>query len=211
MGDTNSEFIFSIDPGIVNVGVVCLNYKTDRIHFANKLTIAPSLKSLTNEAEIIPRVYKLFFDPVSPYRTMINESRVVLIEIQMKRKFLLIQNIIGAFCFAFNLDYEFVSPKSIKGYFGTGKYSRLKKGIRVKDNHKANKVEAVLKAMELFPTHMSKIQISKRDDVADALLQAYWYGKTKFLAEPKKATQRQVRKRSLKKPKESSKKRQKKT
>lgn len=179
MGDSTSDYIFSIDPGIVNVGVACYNGKTGDILFANKLTLAPSLRVMENEAEIIPRVYKLFFDDAnSPYKKMIDNSRIVLIENQMKRKMLLIQHVIGALCFANNINYEFVAPQSIKAHFKTGARSRAEKGIVLKGNktnHKANKALGIEKARALFPEYMSKVSVSKQDDIADALLQAVWY------------------------------------
>lgn len=179
MGDSTSDYIFSIDPGIVNVGVACYNGKTGDILFANKLTLAPSLRVMENEAEIIPRVYKLFFDDAnSPYKKMIDNSRIVLIENQMKRKMLLIQHVIGALCFANNINYEFVAPQSIKAHFKTGSRSRAEKGIVLrgnKTNHKANKALGIEKAKALFPEYMSKVSVSKQDDIADALLQAVWY------------------------------------
>lgn len=187
MGDNNSDYIFSIDPGIVNVGVACYNGVTGDILFANKLTLASSLKVMNNEAEIIPRVYKLFFDNKnSPYKKMIDNSRIVLIENQMKRKMLLVQHVIGALCFAYNINYEFVAPQSIKAHFKTGARARAEKGIVLKGNktnHKANKKIGIAKAKELFPEYMSKVSASKQDDIADALLQAVWYsqGGEKFI------------------------------
>lgn len=178
MGDSDSDYIFSIDPGIVNVGAACYNGTTGDILFAGKLTLAPSLKIMENEAEIIPRVYKLFFDSNSPYRKMINHSKIVLIENQMKRKILLVQHVIGALCFANNINYEFVAPQSIKAHFKTGSRSRAENGIVLKGNktnHAANKKMGIAKAIELFPEYMKKVSVSKQDDIADALLQALWY------------------------------------
>jgi hypothetical protein len=178
MGDDTSDYIFSIDPGIVNIGAACYNGKTKDILFANKLTLAPSMKAMANEAEIIPRVFKLFFDNASPYKKMIDNSKIVLIENQMKRKMLLIQHVIGAICFANNINYQFVAPQSIKVHFDTGKKSRAKQGIKLKGNktnHKANKKMGIAKAIELFPAYMKKVSVTKQDDIADALLQAVWY------------------------------------
>lgn len=182
MGDSTSDYIFSIDPGIVNIGAACYNGKTKEILFANKLTLAPSLKAMENEAEIIPRVYKLFFDDVnSPYKKMIDNSKIVLIENQMKRKMLLIQHVIGAICFEKNIKYEFVAPQCIKTHFGTGSRTRAKSGVILKGkktNHKANKKMGIAKANELFPEYMKNVSITKQDDIADALLQALWYYET---------------------------------
>jgi hypothetical protein len=204
MGDISSDYIFSIDPGIVNVGVACYNGVNGDILFANKLTLAPSLKVMENEAEIIPRVYKLFFDNEnSPYKKMIDNSRIVLIENQMKRKMLLVQHVIGALCFASSINYEFVAPQSIKAHFKTGARSRAEKGIVLKGkktNHKANKKLGIEKAKELFPEYMSKVSVAKQDDIADALLQAVWYsqGGDKFI-EKKNETLSKKRKATTKK------------
>ena len=178
MADSGSDYIFSIDPGIVNVGAACYNGKTGEILFAGKLTLAPSLKVMENEAEIIPRVYKLFFDNNSPYRKMINHSKIVLIENQMKRKILLVQHVIGALCFANNINYEFVAPQSIKAHFNTGSRARAQNGVVLKGkktNHAANKKMGIAKAKELFPEYMKKVSVAKQDDIADALLQAVWF------------------------------------
>lgn len=179
MGDPSSDYIFSIDPGIVNIGAACYNGKTKDILFANKLTLAPSMKAMANDAEIIPRVFKLFFDVVnSPYRKMIDNSKVVLIENQMKTKMKIIQHVIGALCFANGINHEFVAPQSIKAHFKTGKKTRADNGIKLKGNktnHKANKKMGIAKAKELFPKYMEKVSTTKQDDIADALLQAVWY------------------------------------
>jgi hypothetical protein len=179
MGDKTSDFVFSIDPGIVNIGVCCYNGATREIIFAGKLMIAPSMKDLPSEAELIPRIFKLFFDDKkSPYKKMIDASKVVVIENQMKRKMLLVQHIIGTFCFRSNLDYMFADPRSVKAHFKTGKKTRKDTGKAVKGaktNYKANKEMALAKAVELFPVYMAGVSATKKDDVADALLQAVWY------------------------------------
>lgn len=180
MGDPTSTLVFSIDPGIVNVGVTFYDYGKGEVLFADKLTLAPSLKAMKNEEEIIPRVFKLFFDDAnSPYKKMINSSRIVLIENQMKRKMLLIQHVIGALCFAGNLDYKMVAPQSVKAHFDTGSYARQKVGVVVKgkkNNHAANKKMAIEKAKELHPQLLERCGKLKQDDIADSLLQAIWYG-----------------------------------
>lgn len=184
MGDPESNYIFSIDPGIVNIGAACYNGKTGEILFANKLAIAPSLKAMANDAEYVPRIFKLFFSKESPYRKMMNHSKIVLIEIQMKARIKIVQHVIAALCFNNNINYEFVAPQLIKNHFNTGAKARAKQGVVLKGkktNHGANKKMGIEKAKELFPDFMKKLSASKQDDVADALLQAVWYsqkGKT---------------------------------
>lgn len=180
MGDPDSTYIFSIDPGIVNVGVTFYDYAKGEVLFSDKLTLCPSLKALKSEEELIPRIYKLFFDDKnSPYKKMINSAKIVLIENQMKRKMLLIQHVIGAICFCNNIDYKMVAPQSIKAHFDTGSYARKKTGNEVKgkkNNHGANKKMAIAKAAELHPQLIENCDKTKQDDIADSLLQAIWYG-----------------------------------
>lgn len=180
MGDPNSTLIFSIDPGIVNVGVALYDYVEKKVVFSGKLTLAPSLKSMGAESSIVPRVFKLFFDDKnSPYKKMINNSKIVLIENQMKRKMLLIQHSIASFCFAGNIDYKMVDPRSIKTHFDIGSYARKKTGTTVKgtkNNHSANKKMAIEKIQEICPDIFKNVSVSKQDDMADSLLQAIWHG-----------------------------------
>jgi hypothetical protein len=179
MGDPTSTLIFSIDPGIVNVGVALYDYANKNILFSGKLTLAPSLKAIGGEAKIVPRVFKLFFDDNnSPYKKMINNSKIVLIENQMKRKMLLVQHSIASFCFAGNIDYTMVDPRSVKAHFDIGSYARKRAGTSVKGkkNHHVNKKMAILKIQEICPDIFTNVTVSKQDDIADAVLQAIWYG-----------------------------------
>ena len=180
MGDPSSTCVVSIDVGIVNIGFCFYDYATGEVLFADRLTLAPSLKALKSDSEIIPRVFKLFFDDsVSPYKKMINSSRIVLIENQMKARMKIIQHVIGSLCFASNVDYKMVAPQSIKAHFNTGSYARKKAGTTVKgkkNNHRENKKMGIAKAEELHPKLFSKCSKAKKDDIADALLQAVWYG-----------------------------------
>jgi hypothetical protein len=216
MGDPSSTIVFSIDPGIVNVGVCCYDYGTGEVLFADKLTLAPSLKALTNDAEITVRVFKLFFDDKnSPYKKMINSSKMVLIENQMKARMKIIQHVIGAFCFAGNIDYKMVAPQSIKAHFNTGSYARKKAGTEVKgkkNNHRENKKMGIAMAEKLHPQLFSKCSQAKKDDIADALLQAIWYGDKETGTKRKKVKDAPImatgtkRKRTTKKKTTSSKK-----
>lgn len=177
MGDPNSTLIFSIDPGIVNVGVALYDYKEKEVLFAGKLSLAPSLKAMGAESSVVPRVFKLFFDDKnSPYKKMINNSKIVLIENQMNRKMLIIQHSIASFCFVGNIDYKMVDPRSIKKHFDIGSYARKKTGMTTKNNHSANKKMAIEKIQEICPNIFNDVPISKQDDMADSLLQAIWYG-----------------------------------
>lgn len=180
---TVTMLVFSIDPGVVNVGVACYDTETQTVVMADKLSLAPSLKAMENEAEIIPRVYKLFFDETwSPYYRLLQQAQMILVETQMKRKMLLIQHVIGSFCFQKNKNYMFVCPRSVKSHFKTGKHTRKVTGKSVrgaKKNHAANKKMAIHKVNSMFPFFMMSVKTSKQDDVADAILQAVWYANTK--------------------------------
>lgn len=168
-------WILSVDPGIVNVGCALVNAKTGAVGFVNRLTLAPSLKAMSKESEITPRVFKLF---LQEYRSLVDRAAIVLIEQQMKTKMKLIQYSLGAFCMAINKPYRYVGPKSIKAFYNTGKFSRKGTGEAVrgkKNNHAANKKAAIRLALQKWPAVMAKIDKKKQDDAADALLQAAWF------------------------------------
>jgi hypothetical protein len=210
MGDPTSTYIFSIDPGIVNIGVALYDYKTGEVLFADKVQLAPSMKAMGPDSEIVTRVFKLFFDDRhSPYKKMINSAKVVLVENQMKAKMKIIQHVIGAFCFAGNQDHRMVAPQSVKAHFNTGAYARKKNGIVLKgnkNNHAANKKMGIAKATELHPTLFSQCSPSKRDDIADALLQAIYWGDTLSGTKKRKVTSSPVVKRKKRSKKRSKKK-----
>lgn len=182
MGDPTSDLVFSIDIGVVNVGVLLYDKKKNKILFGDKLSLASSLRSVRSEYEYVPRVYKLFFDQfTSKCRKMMDKSCVVLIEKQMKTRMINIQHIISGFCVRFNIKHRLVSPRTIKAFFKIGSKSRKDDGTYVKgvkENHSANKKLAIIKASELFPSYMNSLSSSKKDDVADALLQAIWFSKS---------------------------------
>lgn len=179
--------IFSIDPGIVNIGACLFDSVTGEIVWADKVQLCARMKDMKTEAEIIPRVYKIFF--TEKIYSMIQSAGIVLIEQQMKKKFFLIQYVLGAICFEKNIEYKFVSPRSIKTHFKSGKTSRKKTGTSVrgaKNNHAANKKTAIALATHLFPKFMLRVNVKKRDDVADAILQAKWYADKHIIKKDKK-------------------------
>jgi len=168
--------IFSIDPGIVNIGACLFDTSDNKVIWADKVQLCAKMKDMKTESEIIPRVYKVFF--TDKIFEMIQAADIVLIEQQMKKKFFLIQYVLGAICFEKGIDYKFASPRSVKTYFKSGKTSRKKTGTSVRgsnSNHAANKKTAIELATKLFPSFMLRVNVKKRDDVADAILQAKWY------------------------------------
>jgi hypothetical protein len=175
--------ILSVDVGIVNIGIVCFDTTEKKIVLADKFSLAPRLKALKSEDELVPRVYKLFLDASSKLSKYFKLSDLVLIEQQMKRKMLLIQNILATFCFSMNKDYLFVNPRCVKKYFDIGSFKRKKMGKPVKgakNNHRANKLMAIKKVNEMLPGFLQRFKTSKHDDISDALLQVLWYTKVKI-------------------------------
>eukprot|EP00515_Schizochytrium_aggregatum_P009918 CAMPEP_0202095054 /NCGR_PEP_ID=MMETSP0964-20121228/49351_1 /ASSEMBLY_ACC=CAM_ASM_000500 /TAXON_ID=4773 /ORGANISM="Schizochytrium aggregatum, Strain ATCC28209" /LENGTH=477 /DNA_ID=CAMNT_0048663309 /DNA_START=52 /DNA_END=1486 /DNA_ORIENTATION=- len=149
------------------------------IVWADKVQLAPRLKAMLSEAEIIPRTYKLFF--TEQIKDMMELASVVLVEQQTKKKFFLAQYVLETFGFDRHKDYMFVSPRSVKAHFNTGKFARKLTGSSVvgaKENHTAIKKAATERATELFPDYMTRIIATKRDDVSDAVLQAKRYADT---------------------------------
>lgn len=166
--------VLSIDVGIVNIGV-CLYSDDKEILYLDKVSIAPSLKAMKDESEIVPRVFNLIHTKLDSY---FKRADVVIIEQQMKRKMLIIQHVIGSYCFGNNIDYYFVNPRSVKKYFDIGSYKRKKLGVSVKGskkNHKANKLMAIAKVNTMFPNLLKRYDTRKHDDICDALLQAIWF------------------------------------
>jgi hypothetical protein len=180
MGDPTSAYIFSIDPAVVNIGVCLYDYGKGEVLFADRLQIAPSMKALGPDDQIVPKIFKLFFDDKnSPYAHMIRSSKIVVIESQMKVKMKIIQHVIASFCFAANLEYKMIAPQLVKTHFDTGARGRAKTGKTVKgktNNYNCNKKMAIQKAIEIHPTIFTTCAKSKQDDIADSLLQAVYYG-----------------------------------
>lgn len=207
----SDDLVFSIDPGLTSVGVCLFDARENKVLYADKLSLAPSLKDFKKSGEhtIVQRVYKLFFYEESPIKKYVDAAGTILIEIQMKRTFLLIQYVIGALAFAEDKKYVFISPRSIKKLFGIGKNARsgtIKAVEGEKKNHSANKKAAIIKATELFPAFMASVSASKKDDISDAILQACWYGHTKLFPPQKTHRKRKkMRTTDVKKTKKSKK------
>lgn len=165
--------LMSIDVGVVNMGLCCVEAETGKVLWAEKVGIARSMRELRGEAQIVTRLWTLFFgDEVSQVAKWMRAAEIVLIENQMKRKMLIVQHAIAAMCAAQQKRFEFCPPQKVKSHFGTGYHARQK---QLKYAHRQNKKDAVKKAAELFPKFMARLSANKKDDVADALLQASWY------------------------------------
>ena len=163
--------VLSIDPGLVNVGCAILDVAENKILFADKIHFALSMKEhrKTGDAAIVSRVHSALFGHNSKIKKLIKKVDVVLIEIQMKPLYKIIQHVIGALFYDKNVETIHVAPTRIKRHFKTSCKS-----------HKENKKAAIKKATELFPKLMSSLNAKKKDDVSDALLQGVWYKNTLF-------------------------------
>lgn len=190
--------ILSIDPGIVNMGVAIYNSDSEEIIFAKKLSLGKRMRDV-QEKNTINDIYKIFFDPSkSPIAEFIDRIQVILIEQQMKRRFLIIQHVIGAIAMMLNIKYYFVPPQVIKRHFGFGHKKGAKKsssssvstskGKTKKGMHRANKKNAIDIVDRILPEILQKNNKTlktatrsitiKDDDIADAFLQALWFSQT---------------------------------
>ena len=177
MSSKDSDLVFSIDPGIVNIGVCCYNKKNKKIVYAGCEEIAKRAKDCRGEDKMLRKVHELFFG-TSHLSNFLRNSCVVLIEVQMKRKMLLVQHAIAAVCIEKGYNYKFVSARVVKRHFGNGAEARKAagKGINgTRANYSANKAEAIATASSIHPQFMGSLARGKKDDVSDAILQARWY------------------------------------
>ena len=198
MSDPSSPRVFSIDPGIVNLGVCCYDKHSKKIEYANCERLADKIKNIS-EHEVLRLVHQRFFGSCHISK-MLAGSSMVLIEIQMKRKFLLVQHAIGAYCIERGYAHKFVSPRSVKVHFDIGKSARDRSGAGVRgksNNYAANKKQDILVAESLHPSFMRSLPQGKKDDVADAILQArYFADKSDVAANKKTAVKKTVAKKT---------------
>jgi Holliday junction resolvasome RuvABC endonuclease subunit len=166
--------LFSIDVGIVNIGVAMVDSETKKIVYADKIQLASKAKLIKNMTQITNDTYQLLFSTTSKYNAMIQKSSIVLIEQQMKNRLTNIQMTIGAFCKSIQKPFVYVSPRSVKTFYKLGKPSRKQKESK-KASHTANKKAAVQYVRKRWPEIISSFDSSKQDDIADAILQAMWY------------------------------------
>lgn len=179
MGDRRSSLIFSIDIGIINIGVALYDSSTKKMVYCDRIAFAPSLKALKSQRNIPMGIYNLMFNKeTSKIYPMLKEASIILIEDQMRLKMYIAQYSIVSMCICEGFEYKIVHSKSVKTFFKTGAASRKLAGKVVRgaeNNRRANKAAAIVKAHELFPKDMAKVPKAKQDDVADAILQACWY------------------------------------
>ena len=106
---------------------------------------------------------------------------VVLVERQMRSIMKTMATAIRAFNFEKTL---IVSPQSVKHYFRTST-----------KNHRTNKQLAMCEAPKLLTGDnlVEFNKLKKKDDIADCVLQTYWYMKNRMKCRPMKKQTRKVR------------------
>lgn len=171
--------ILSIDPGLVNMGVCVFDTEQYKIVYANKVSLSPTQKVFKKEGEhtLVDKIYYLFLE-CKDFKHHFENADIVLIEQQMKRTMLLVQYVMGSICKSLHKEYKFITPRSIKTMFKTGKTARKGTSSAVrgkKNNHAANKKMAIAHAEKMFPAFMRTVSAHKKDDISDAVLQAAWY------------------------------------
>ena len=156
--------ILAVDPGTVNIGMACYDTDTNEFIDNRRTQICTKQREIKSEYELTSRIYQHILTPGSLTRNLFDVADIVLIEIQMKRKFIIFQHVLATFCFSHQKAYRFVAPQSIKYHFNLSRKS-----------HKANKLAAIEYTTKRFATIMTKFTKAKRDDIADALLMCiYW-------------------------------------
>lgn len=161
--------ITALDPGAVNFGFASYDTSEKKILHCCRIQLVEKVKHIKSEAEILNIIWtKLFCNRVF-HEIIVSKSDVVLIEIQMKRKYIIMSHIIASILFMMQKEYHFVAPMSVKSMFGTSKKS-----------HDKNKAAAVQLMKKIFPSIFnSKSTGIKKDDIADSLLMTlYWARKT---------------------------------
>ena len=193
--------IGSLDIGIRNIGFCVYDTETDSVKHVEII----DLLYMPNTKKRLPfgdqSVVFLVRRAIEKRQALFDQCDVVGIEKQMTRRMVLIQ-----LAFECLLDHQCIvlqiSPRSVKTMFGTSR------GV-----HKKNKEAAILQLYAILDdTGKEKIsQYRKKDDIADAILQAMYIGanvdalcdkKIKACAIPsKKKRKRKTSKRRGKKPK----------
>lgn len=159
------SYLLSIDPGISNLGITLFDPDKNSIIHATKLSIVERVKLLKSEREYVDRLHKIFTDP--EFKSLfLKNTKIVLIEVQMRRAMIIVQHVIATIVTCLGLPFEFISPISVKNWF-RGKKTTKRMG------HKHNKKEAIRVFEKLFPGYT--ISSQKKDDIADSVLQAAYY------------------------------------
>ncbi|GBG28601.1 Hypothetical Protein FCC1311_048222 [Hondaea fermentalgiana] len=184
--------VLSVDPGVVNIGVCVMDTDARRVLYADRLCFAKRMRDVP-EGKMVERIEELFFHPSSRAPGLgkhLPRVQVVLIEQQMKRRFLIFQHALAAFARAKGLKYQFVSPTSVKRHFkiahhaSPAKKGKTRKVVTAEQkllNYEANKRGAVEVLRAQFPEAVERARMAmgsarvKVDDLADAVLMAAWF------------------------------------
>lgn len=165
--------ILSIDVGVVNIGL-CL-YETNenggRVIHATRESFAEKRKDIHNDLELTETVYKkLMSEPPSNFYVLLRKANTVIIERQMKREMIIIQHVIAVLCISLGKKVEFISPQCVKRWFRNASLPR--------QSHRENKREAINVFTSMYPE--ISVNGKKKDDIADAVLQAaFWCDRKK--------------------------------
>lgn len=163
--------ILGIDPGLTNIGICLLDYTSNEIIVANKLSLCNRVSEIKSEFEIIDRVYNLVHS--NDFKeTYLKKATLILIEVQMRRKMVVVQTAFASILKTMGYTVEFIAPILVKNWF------RGKKTIK-RMGHKHNKLEAIKVFKSIFPDFI--IESSKLDDVCDATLLCLYYSHNRII------------------------------
>lgn len=156
--------IVSIDPGIQNLGwSVYDTNKSSFLSFGRYNLLRDQPKKLHTKYP------QLVYDFIAASKSVFNAADIVLIEIQMVAKFKVIQTAFQ--CFFWGKSY-LISMRSVRVHFAisTGNYAKNKKAS-----------VAIIPSLTISSQNkqwFDRLDASKRDDVADAILIGlYWVEK----------------------------------
>ena len=176
------EILVSIDPGLVNLGFCVLELGSERVVQARRIVLFETQSGFkrAGEQSIIQSLYlNLFVPNAKQFRA----AKIVLVERQMKRTFIIIQYCIAMFCRENDIPFMFVDPKVVKRALNTSvkkstsrcKATNPSKGDS-RGNYRLNKKKATALAKKLYPELFSETG-EKQDDIADSILQGVWYSR----------------------------------
>jgi hypothetical protein len=178
------EILVSIDPGLVNLGFCVLEIGSERVVQARRIVLFETQKCFkrAGEQSIIQSLYLNLFVPNAKH---FRAAKIVLVERQMKRTFIIIQYCIAMFCRENGIPFMFVDPKVVKRALNTSTIKTTRKGKatnptigKSRGNYRLNKKKATALAKKLYPELFSDT-VEKQDDIADSILQGVWYSRVK--------------------------------
>ena len=189
--------LFSIDPAVKNIGV-CF-YDTEhpkKVRFCDKFSIYDGKFKSYQQNKTIDYLKPVFFNEDSPLRKYINASDIVLIEVQIKSKFNMIQIALGAYLDAIGKQYKFIAPVSMNTYFNIGKKFRPpisgpKKTVDRK-HYELNKKDGIRLISNKLPEIVRNLKADKQDDICDAIKLCLYYDQAILNKPPPKPRKRKT-------------------